>query len=117
MFLCIFISSLSKKEIEIIVFIIICIIKIKPQNFPIKGILETVKLSPFILLLKKTSIEGQKNLPKVMPFFFSCEFVNQIIFTEPISLILALARECKLCQCGLHRGERNKGTEIEMFFT
>lgn len=74
-----------------------------------------VKSSPLILLLRKPKYKGSKELAPSHTIFplhvhigcfpYSCRFINQFKFTEPISLILALGRG---------RGER---MEIEMCFS
>ena len=48
-------------------------------------------------------------------FSFSCGFMNQINFMEPISLILALGRRSKLCHCEIT--EEIKTKEWNWFFT
>lgn len=64
--------------------------------------LEMVKSSPLILLLRKPKYKGSKELAPSHTIFplhvhigcfpYSCRFLNQFKFTEPISLILALGR-------------------------
>lgn len=61
-----------------------------------------VKSSPLILLLRKPKYKGSKELAPSHTIFplhvhigcfpYSCRFLNQFKFTEPISLILALGR-------------------------
>lgn len=61
-----------------------------------------VKSSPLILLLRKPKYKGSKELAPSHTIFplhvhiecfpYSCRFINQFKFLEPISLILALGR-------------------------
>lgn len=83
-----------------------------------------VKSSPLILLLRKPRYRGSKELAPSHTIFplhvhmgyfpYSCRFINQIKFTEPISPILALGRGGG--KHGIHRGERDQRMEVEMFF-